>query len=156
MHLLPFLMVSAFLLYVQATLAGMTDFCPDIGPVLAVYLGLFARRDRVATAACFLGLLRGALDFEPSAALILLYFTVAQGCSFMREIVFTERIATQFVVTFAGTALYTLLYHVLGVALPMGALQADSMMWPMAAATISATVLAPPLMSLMRVLRIGP
>jgi len=156
MHHLPFLVTAAFLFYVQATLARLTPICPDIGPLLAVYLGLFARGERVGTACLFLGLLRSALDLEPAAALILLYLAVAQAVSLVREIVFTERMLTQWVVAFAGAALYTLLYRIASLALPMGVTPDGGMMARLAIATLGASLFAPPIFALLRLLRVGP
>ncbi len=153
---LPFLLISAFLFYVQATLARMTDFCPDIGPVLAVYLGLFARRERIGIAALLLGLLRASLDLEPAAAIVLLYLAVAQAVVLIREVVYTDRMVSQWIVTFAGTALYTILYRIASLALPMGAASGNGMMGRLAVATLGATLVAPLIMSLLRVLRVGP
>ena len=156
MHHIPFVLVAAFLFYVQATLAGMTPICPDLGPILAVYIGLYARKESVGTACLLLGLLRGALDLEPAAALILLYLAVAQTLVMVREIVFTDRIVTQWVCAFAGAALYVVLYRVASLGLPMGAVQAEGMMPRLAVATLGASFVAPPIMALLRMLRVGP
>jgi hypothetical protein len=156
MHHLPFVLAAAFLLYVQATLSRLTPICPDIGPILAVYLGLFARSERVGAGCLFLGLLRGALDLEPAAALILLYLAVAQAMILIREIVFIDRMLTQWVVAFAGAALYTLLYRIASLALPMGVTPDGGMMSRLAVATLGASLVAPPIFALLRVFRVGP
>jgi hypothetical protein len=124
--------------------------------VLAVYLGLFARRERIGTAALLLGLLRASLDLEPAAAIVLLYLGVAQAVFLIREVVYTDRMVSQWIVTFAGTALYTILYRIASLALPMGAVAGNGMMGRLAVATLGATLVAPLIMSLLRVLRVGP
>jgi hypothetical protein len=156
MHHIGFMLVVIVLFYVQGTLGRLTPHCPDLGPILAVYLGLFAQKERVGAACLLLGLMRAALDLEPAAALVLLYLAVAQTLLLVREIVFIDRILTQWVCAFAGAALYIVLYRVASLALPMGAVQSVGMMPKLAVATLGASLVAPPVFALLRVLRVGP
>lgn len=156
MRLLVFLFAAAFLFYVQATLSRMSDLCPDLGPVLAVYLGLFSRRPEMALGCAILGLLRGALDLEPAGVMILIYLTLALAASAVRDAVFAERAATQWIVTFAASALYIVLYRGVAAFMPLGATLGDNLMLRLSIVTLSATLLAPGVIGLLRILRVGP
>lgn len=99
---IAFLIVALFLLYAQAFAGAVLPATPDLGPVLAVYIGLFVRRESVGLLAGALGVMRAALDLEPMGVSILTHLTLAVAVSVFRQILYAERLATQLVVTFAA------------------------------------------------------
>jgi len=156
MGYLPFAVVCAIIFYVQALLVDVTAVAPDFAPLLAVYLGLFAKRERVAAAVGVLGLLRGALGAEPIGAVVLLNLTLAYLVLGLRDVLFGERVATQWVVAFLGGAVFLVLRMILGVVVPLGGEEGPIGLARVAVSTLVATAIAPVLFGLLRVLRVGP
>jgi hypothetical protein len=59
-------------------------------------------------------------------------------------------------VSYAATALYVIFYRVASIVLPMGAAGGENLMPRLAAATFGAVILAPGILGLLRLLRVGP
>ncbi len=156
MALLPFIAAAIFLLFLQALLGRMTRVAPELGPILAVYLGLFARREWISAAAGILGLLRAGLGLEPLVSTVLILLCVAQAVAAVRGAVFAERFVTQWVVSFAAGALYLGLHAAAGFILPDLGIGGMGGLFRMTVATLSATLVAPGIYGLLRLLRVGP
>ncbi len=152
----PFALASALLLFAQAFIGRASILVPDLGPVLIVYLGLFARRERLAYAVGLLALLRSALDLAPFGGLLLLYLAPAYVVLLLRRMLFRDRIVTVWVVAFLVGVIYVLLRSLLGLLIPFGGEAGAIGMFRLSVGTLSATLLAPAIVGLLRRLRIGP
>lgn len=153
---LPFAAVCALLFYLQALAVNVTSVAPDIGPLLAVHLGLFAKRERVAGAVGILGLLRAALGAEPVGAVVLTHLALAYLVLALRDVLFAERIATQWVVAFLGGAVFLVLRLVIDLVVPLGGEEGAAGLARLAVSTLVATAIAPLLFATLRLLRVGP
>lgn len=156
MSYLPFTFFAALLFYVQSLGAETLPICPDFGPVLAVYLGAYARRDRLAVAALLLGVLRAALDLEPVGIQILLALAISSAISTVRDAVFTDRLFTQWVLAFVGGALHVVLHAGFGLLVPLGGAPGGSGLLIATLGAIAGTAVAPFVFAPLRLLRIGP
>ena len=156
MAYVPFTVVCAALFYLQALLVDVTAVAPDLAPLLAVYLGLFARRERVAAGVGIVGLLRAALGAEPIGAVVLLNLALAYLVLGLRDVLFGERIATQWVVAFLGGAVFLVLRSTLGIVVPLGGEEGPIGLARVAVSTLVATGIAPLLFGALRLLRVGP
>lgn len=156
MLLIPFLLASILLLFLQAHLNRMTVLVPDFGLLLAVYLGLFARREWISLGAGGLGLLRAAVCLEPAGAVVLILLVTAHAVSFFRDALFRERIVTQWVVAFAAGALYLVLHVAVSLLVPGIGVEGVSGVPRIMMATLLATLLAPGVFGLLRLCRVGP
>lgn len=154
MTLLPFALMALLLFYIQSLLARIAPMAPDLGPVLAAYLGLFVRRDLVPLGAALLGVLRASLDPDPVGVLILIHLALALFATTMRELVYTDRMSTQLVVAFTCAALYVVMRGVADVLFATALGPGDVFRYTVVA--VLATLLAPFLFAGLRTLRIGP
>ncbi len=156
MAYVPFAVACAVLFYLQALAVDVTAVAPDLGPLLAVHLGLFARRERVAGAVGLLGLLRGAVGAEPIGAVVLTHLALAYLVLTLRDVLFADRVVTQWVVAFLGGAVFLVLRLVIGLVVPLGGEEGAGGLARLAVSTLLATAIAPLLFALLRTLRVGP
>ncbi|MFH0943772.1 MAG: hypothetical protein V2A76_01130 [Planctomycetota bacterium] len=154
--MLPFLVASLLLLFLQALLARTSPLAPDLGPLLAVYLGLYARREWVSGGVLVLGILRAAIDLEPVGAILLIHLTIAHAVLFVRGTVFRDRAVTQWVVSFAAGALYVMLHLLFSVVLDGVGAEGSGGLFRVVMSTLVATLVAPGVIGLLRVCRVGP
>jgi len=154
--LLPFLLAAVVLLFAQAVLARSSPLAPDLGPVLAVYLGLFARREWISAAVLLLGLLRAAIDLEPVGAILLIHLIIAHCVLFFRDALFRERAITQWVVSFAAGALYLSLHLLFSLVITGVAAEGSGGLLRVVLSTLLATLVAPGVIGLLRLCRVGP
>lgn len=150
-----FLVAAVVLLYGQAVLGGLVPTVPDVGPVLAVYLGLFVRRGSIPLLAGAVGVLRAALDLEPMGAMILIHLAIAMFVSVCRDVLYGERLATQLVVTFAAGVGFVALQKVGAAVLP-GAEDADGALFQHTVSVCFGTLVAPVVFFALRAVRAGP
>ncbi|MBL8767308.1 MAG: hypothetical protein JNL94_08090 [Planctomycetes bacterium] len=151
-----FVVFTAFLLFVQGLLGRLTTLAPDLGPILAVYVGLFARRETLAWAITVVALLRSSLDADPLGVQLLVYLLLSGMVDLARDVVFRERLATQVVLSFAAGSVYVVMKWGLAATLPASIGIATPSLMKLAFATLSATLLAPPVFALLRLFRALP
>lgn len=152
----PFILVAALLFFGQAVLGRDLTLAPDVGATLAVYLGLFARRQSVASGAAVLGILRAALDLEPVGVTLLIYLAIASGTARLRDAVFRERVATQWVVALLGACVYVVFHAIASQVFDFAGPKVGGEWLRFAAANLFAGLLAPGIFGALRLLRIGP
>lgn len=156
MNLLPFAIASLLLLFSQALLARTSPLAPDLGPLLAVYLGLYARREWVSGGVLVLGILRAAIDLEPVGAILLIHLIIAHAVLFFRDTVFRDRAITQWVVSFAAGALYVMLHLSLSLVIDGVGAEGAGGLFRVVMSTLVATLVAPGVIGLLRACRVGP
>lgn len=152
---IAFLCVALVLFYAQAVAGASLPATPDLGPVLAVYIGLFVRRESVGLLAGLLGVMRAALDLEPMGASILLFLTLAVGVSVFRQFLFAERLATQLVVTFAAGVSFVALRMFGSVVLPTESME-QAELFQRIVSVCFGTLLSPVVFFLLLAFRVGP
>ncbi len=152
----PFVLVATLLFFGQAVIGRDLALAPDVGATLAVYLGLFARRQSVSSGAAVLGILRAALDLEPVGVTLLIYLAIAVATARLRDVVFRERIGTQWVVAFVGALAYVVMHAIASVVLDFAGPRVAGDWMRYAAAHLFAARLAPGIFGALRLLRSGP
>ncbi len=152
----PFALIATLLFFGQAVVGRDLALAPDVGATLAVYLGLFARRGSVSAGAAVLGILRSALDLEPVGSTLLIYLAIASVTARLRDVVFRERIGTQWVVAFIGALAYVVLHAIASQALGFSGPRAAGDWLRYTAANLFAALLAPGIFGALRLLRVGP
>lgn len=150
---LPFLLLALILFYIEATVSQITVLCPDVNLILLVYLGLFARSERVFVAAALLGFLRACLSMDITAVFVLMDLVVAMSVLWIRGAVYRERISSQWVITLIAGFVSLLVRFAFSVMSLPDNIGLEGLA-PESLAIMSAVVIAPMALRILRALRL--